>query len=546
MTRKKRDPTALERAATEVLAEVKAEDESEANGKAKKKRRSAEPDDDAPRPNGAAHPTNLIPFILKDDGNAERFLAMHRENICYVDEFNSWMAWDGKRWVKDRIQKAKRLAKECVREFLRQTKLIEDEELRENCEGYARISHNRALIHSMLDLAQPEALIQPKQLNTDNYLLNCESGTVNLKTGELLPYRREDYITKMVNYRYNKDAPHEKWLNFLEGITGGGPDVGEGERDKSEKLIAFLQVALGYSVTGETKEKAIFVLEGRGDNGKTTLLSIVRALFSEYSAGIPLEMLTAKENSNAVGAAKAGLMGARFVVSSETEEGQQMLISRLKQICQGQGGMIQARWLRENPFEFPETHKLWIDANHLPDLSGDDALFNRLFRVSLDQKFTDDGANGTRKKDPKLRETLLREEAEGIIAWIIEGAIKYCAEGLPKPDFIVKATEQWRASEKWEKEFMDECSEECPECLKAEKEPDFELDSKHECGIQNTELIKRYVGWCRDRNQRPVGPRQFADHLKAAGYQNDRNKRGIVWPKRVLLRAPAAAKSTSF
>jgi hypothetical protein len=244
MSRKSRDPTAMERAATKVLAEVKAEDEakSKANGKTKKSAYSAEPDNDAPptpRPNGAAPSTNLIPFILKDDGNAERFLAMHGENVRYVDEFNSWMAWDGKRWVKDRIQKAKRLAKETVREFLRQSKQIEDKEVRENCEGYARISHNRALIHSMRDMAQPEALIQPKQLNTNNYLLNCENGTINLETGEMLPHRREDDITKMVNYRYNKDAPREKWLNFLEGITGGGPDVGEGERQKSKRLIDF-------------------------------------------------------------------------------------------------------------------------------------------------------------------------------------------------------------------------------------------------------------------------------------------------------------------
>jgi putative DNA primase/helicase len=40
-------------------------------------------------------------------------------------------------------------------------------------------------------------------LDINPWLLNVENGTVNLKTGELLPHRKEDMITKHAKVRYD-------------------------------------------------------------------------------------------------------------------------------------------------------------------------------------------------------------------------------------------------------------------------------------------------------------------------------------------------------
>ena len=103
---------------------------------------------------------------------------------------------------------------------------------------------------------------------------------------------------------------------------GGDPDAGEAGLQRADELIDYLQLALGYSITGEASEKAVFVAHGSGDNGKTTMLSVVRDLIREYATVVGLDLLTTRDESNNVAAARAKLLGARFVSSSETEEGQ--------------------------------------------------------------------------------------------------------------------------------------------------------------------------------------------------------------------------------
>ena len=79
----------------------------------------------------------------------------------------------------------------------------------------------------------------------------------------------------------------------------------------------------------------------------------------------------------------------------------------MKRITQGMG-KIKATRKYENPVEFNESHKLWIDANHLPTVRGtDNAIWNRLhpipFCVTIPKA----------EQDHNLRTKLLAE-AEGL------------------------------------------------------------------------------------------------------------------------------------
>jgi putative DNA primase/helicase len=70
-----------------------------------------------------------------------------------------------------------------------------------------------------------------------------ENGTVDLKTGELLPHRKEDMITKLARVRYEKEADCPMWKQFVREIM-----------DYKVDLIAFLQTACGWAVSGDTSE----------------------------------------------------------------------------------------------------------------------------------------------------------------------------------------------------------------------------------------------------------------------------------------------------
>jgi len=289
-------------------------------------------------------------------------------------------------------------------------------------------------------MAQSEIFIQPAELDLDPYLLNFKNGTVDLRTGKCGPHRYQDFITKLVNHDYRASASCDLWLKFLDGIMGG-----------SNEMIAYLQKAIGYSLTGSTIEKAVFVPFGSGNNGKTTMLALIRKLLGEYAALVQINTLMTKHENSNTQSDLADLRGARFVMTSETEDGQRLAQGKLKRITQGMG-TIKAIRKYENTIEFPETHKIWMDTNRRPMITDadDQATFNRLhpipFTVTIPKSEID------RKLPGKLF-----DEAEGILAWAVKGAKLTHKFGLDKPPEVEIANEQWRAESDKLNQFVKEC-----------------------------------------------------------------------------------------
>jgi putative DNA primase/helicase len=90
-------------------------------------------------------------------------------------------------------------------------------------------------------------------------------------------------------------------------------------------------------------------------------------------------------------------------------------------------GTIKAVRKYENPITFNETHKLWIDANHLPVISGsENAIWNRLHAIPFTVIIP------PCEIDREMPDKLLAE-AEGILAWCVTGAQRWHCEGLGKP-----------------------------------------------------------------------------------------------------------------
>jgi putative DNA primase/helicase len=355
--------------------------------------------------------------------------------MLYCHALKKWLVWDGKRWAVDEVGHSRKLAKETMVEFLRQAV----EARNEPAEKFAKQSLDARLNSRLLSMAECEIFVEPDNLDTHPYLLNFMNGTVDLRTGEIRPHDPADRITKLIHYDYRSGARCPRWCGFLEQIMGGGPDASEGELGRAKRLFEYIQRALGYSLTGVTSEKVVFVLFGEGDNGKSTMLSTFRQLIEEYSVLLQADTLMVRQESNNTQADLADLRGARFVQTSETEEGQRLAQGKLKRITQGMG-KIKAVRKYENPIEFPETHKLWMDTNRKPTIrdADDQATFNRLHPIPFMVKIPRD------QIDRKLPLKLL-QEAEGILAWAVAGAINWCKSGLMKPPEVEAAKAQWRS-----------------------------------------------------------------------------------------------------
>jgi putative DNA primase/helicase len=275
--------------------------------------------------------------------------------------------------------------------------------------------------------------------------------------------------------------------------------------DADWDLIKFVQRAVGYSLTGDTSERVLFILQGDGANGKTTFLETLRALLGDYAARTPAETLLANR-LDAIPNDVARLMGARFVTASETGEGVQLAEARVKELT-GRDRLV-ARFLHHEWFEFCPEFKLWLATNHKPVIRGTDkAIWDRIRLVPFDVRIP------KVKRDPHLLEKLWAER-RGILRWAVKGCLEWQREGVGDSAAVKDATSEYQAEMDTFARFLAE------RCI---LDPD--------AWVPSSRLWSAYLWWVEDRDRRwPVGRKEFARRLQARGCTADKGKKGIrIW-----------------
>jgi len=222
----------------------------------------------------AKYDPNATTENLTDAGNARRLVTRYGHDLRYFFQRRTWCAWDGMRWIEDETGEVVRRAKETVRSLYIDAYNLADEKGRKDLASHARKSEGESRIRAMLKLAESEASIPVKadQFDSNPYLLNLLNGTLNLKTGKLQPHNREDLLTKLAPIEYSPNAKCQTWKAFLKRIMNGNED-----------LIQYLQKAVGYSLTGDTREQVLFIFYGTGANGKTTFISTIMSMLGDYA-----------------------------------------------------------------------------------------------------------------------------------------------------------------------------------------------------------------------------------------------------------------------
>lgn len=470
--------------------------------------------DPAPAPNPCGKP-DLLTQHHNDHGNAERLIALHGRNLRYYNPIKRWLICDGRRWQIDEIRQSYKLAKDAILQFLKQAIEADDKA----GEKFARQSLNHQRISAMLASTECEQPIMTADLDQDAYLLNCENGTLDLRDGQLREHRREDHITKLVLVRYKPEAQCPIFIQFLQRIMGDSPDASQADGERAGRLASYLQKVFGYSLTGDVSEKVIFCFFGTGNNGKTTLLEAIRFVLWEFSAQIQIDTLMSyrQRESNASLSDLADLHGARFVTTSEAEQGGRLAEGKLKYLSAGMGSVKTCRKY-ENPITFRATHKLFIDANHKPIIRGaDQAIWNRLKLIPFDVTIP------LQEIDKALLEKL-KGEAEGILAWMVEGCRRWRTEGLGDPPEVSQASAGWHSEMSMLREFIEDSCVISPEAL---------------CPIGD--LHKAYQSWAQENGERDTAwLRAFDDELTAKGCRKKRDRVGgkqtRVW-QGITLRA---------
>lgn len=449
----------------------------------------------AERSLGEATAHGLLPDTLTDRGNAKLFVKLYATDYRHVPKIG-WYRWDTTRWVIDEDDSVVWAAGDLAEN-------IATHDPRGLFTTSALYKHRRRALsttgmNAMLNQAKsaPGMVLKPDRLDADAYALCTPQGIVDLRTGMVrTPDPNKDFHSRSTTVGpQNMSTP--RWALFLSDTFG---DDAEGR-----EMIDYLQLLLGYSVTGDVGAQVLPFLWGTGKNGKSVLLDVMMKLLGDYADAAPPGFLMAKPFEGHP-TDLAELHGRRVYVCSEIRSEDKFDEARVKLLTGGD--RIKARRMRQDPFSFEPTHKLWLLGNHKPEVgTGGFAFWRRMRLIPFERVVPDD------RKIDNLADLLVTEEGPGILSWLIDGARRYLAgdRDLAGPERVRIATTAYAETEDHTGRFYDECCQ-LGRDLRAEQ----------------TTLYAAYRAWCHSESAPTMSSRAFAART--------RELVGLASPKEMIL-----------
>ena len=428
---------------------------------------------------GRSEPETQSPSIaalLSDVGNAARLVIRHGDRIRYCHATGQWFIWDDRRWRPDGRGRIVKLCKDTALSILVEVQHAPADQ-RKALFDWAMYSQKRDRLTAMAALAQPEVAVHPDDLDADPWAFNVLNGTIDLRTGELRPHRRDDLITKIAPVAFDPHAKAPRFERFLDEIFGGDRD-----------LVRFVQRWHGHCLSGDVCEQYLPIYHGVGNNGKSVLLDTVCAVMGDYAGEAPPDLVTVRKHPEHP-TEIADLMGRRLVIASETERDAELRLQLIKRLTGN--ARLKARFMRQDYFEFARTHKMILVTNNRPAIKEDtEAAWRRLRLVPFEVVIPKS------KRDPDLMRKL-SGEFPGILTWLVHGCVDWLREGLTEPDAVVVATESYRGVANSLDAFLFE------QCVIADG-----------LTCATADLMAAYSEWCAQNRRIPIRGRTFAGALK--------------------------------
>lgn len=443
----------------------------------------------------------LVERRCTDVGNAERFAIQHGDDLRYIHAWDKWLVWNGRRWQIDDSGEVYRRAKQTAKSIYREAADVDESAKAQELCKWAKASQASGRIDAMVKLARSESSfpITHKSLDSHPWLLNCDNGTVDLKTGILLPHDRIALHTKStgIAFPHDLETPAPLWTEFLSTTFGG-----------DAMLIGFMQRLLGAALPGVQIEHLAPIAHGSGANGKTVFTSVVQAALGDYAmTASPGLLMNRRHESHPTDL--ADLYGKRLVILSETKDGQKLDEGMVKAVTGGD--LIRARRMRENFWEFAPSHLPLIVTNHKPVVRGTDyGIWRRLRLIPFNVTIPPE------RQDKHLTEKLLNE-LPAILRWMVAGCLDWQRTGLRDPPCVLAATEQYRVeSDTFAQWFAEQ----------------MVVDQASEC--KAADAFRNYRDWCEQASEQSLNQTQFGQRM-IAHISHKRVSNG-VWYVGVRLR----------
>lgn len=408
---------------------------------------------------------SLVNYNFTDVGNAERLIALYGDSVRFNCSEDAFYIWSGKHWQYDATGGIYRMAKSALRHLKAEGEGLDDSKdekiasLKKSIISFALKSENDSRIKAMVNQCKSQAETIMGEMDTYPFALNVRNGTLDLKGGKLKCHEKSRYITKIINMDFNIEASCPNWINFLDKIFKG-----------NKEIIDYVQKSVGYSLTGSQEEQCFYVLYGDGARGDL-----------------------------------AKLVGKRFVIASELNEGQAFDESLLKNLTGDD--TVPVRFLYDEEFDLKCQFKLWIGTNEKPRIRGTNlGIWRRVRMIPFLYTFSGN------EKDKNFYDKYLAPELQGILSWAVEGCLKWQNEGMEAPQIIKAAVEDYKCEMDAIQKFIDEC------CIVGENYK-----------ARVNEIYDAYCRFCKGSKDMEMPLIKFGKKLKEKGFEQHKGRQGRYW-----------------
>lgn len=452
---------------------------------------------------GSAQPAPAVAVVGSDDaqltdlGNARLLVAAYASTLRYVPDAGKWVTWEGTRWQwHPDDAPAIEAAKDVISRIP-----TDDASLarhRKNSMSARRISDATRLARS-----NPAMRLDAAAFDRHPWQLNTPGGVVDLHTGAIAAPTPALFHSKQTSVTPDPGMPTPLWDQFLKTTFESNADM---ER--------YMQRLAGVMFVGEVLEHILPFAHGGGGNGKGVFAEVLSAIGGDYATSAPQGFLVVGRDKHETELAK--LQGRRLVVASEINANTRFDEAKLKALTGGD--TITARFMRQDFFDFKPSHTFLMLGNDQPKVeTGGDSVWRRLRLIPFTHTVTD------QERIENLQERLVAEEGPGILAWIIQGAVDYAADGLRTPAEVLAATDEYRAEEDHMGRFIeDRCNVGGGDLVRTE----------------TADLRRAYDEWCREQHEDAVTSQALGRALRARFNIGTTRSNGRRFYTNVTLYAP--------
>lgn len=435
------------------------------------------------QPSGGTPPTNIDQFLLaqgaNDEGNAQSVYALYGSQFLYCEAYG-YLHYNGRFWE---AEKAEAKLRRAITHTLEKRAILG---LRNGQDALLRAAKpNASNVKNCMYMFQSLVVTDVESFDDSPETINCKNGVVNLRTGQLDPHSPIQRYTYCLPVDYDPAADYVEWIEFLSKVVS------------HPELIDYLQMAVGYTATGDTREECLFYVHGPTRSGKGTFAeTLLHLLKKPLGVQADFSTFTEKRDGDSQNFDLAPLKPARFVVASESNKYDVLNEAKVKTATGGD--WIRCAFKHKSHFEYKPQFKIWLLSNHpVKGDVDDDAFWGRVKVISFPNSFLG-------KEDKALKRRMKSHEMlRGVLRWMVEGAIAWFASstGLSTPQTVIDATATRRKELDYVQQWLDECCKTDPN----------EWTS-------NSDIRISYESWCKAEGITPKGPEQFSRALIQKGY----------------------------